>query len=376
MEAEVIPMRDSGDQNALHHQVMYACFIRNYDERGNFASLEEDLERIRSLGVDLLWLLPIHPIGEIRRKGTLGSPYAIRDYRAIHPDYGDVHDFKSLLDRAHELGLRVLIDVVFNHTSPDAVLYRDHPEYYYRDSHGAVGNRIGEWSDVIDLDYREEALWPELIDVLVGWAELGVDGFRCDVAQLVPLAFWKKARQAVAAVNPDCLWLAETFDEKFVKIARDKGVVLPPDAALAEVFDLRYDYDSYPLFRDYLDGKCPLSTYIEGLKEQDAAGRSLFLRFLENHDQPRAHELISERRRLEHWTAMKYLERGTMLLYNGQEALDRHRVSLFDRDPVDWSDLDRDYIGLLNRLYHLKKDPLLKQGAYRGYPGGQDRLLR
>ena len=148
----------------LRNMTLYSIFVRN--DGGSFRAFQNDLPRLRALGVDAVWLLPIHPIGTEKRKGTLGSPYAISDYRAINPEYGTMEDFIALCDAAHELNMKVLLDVVFHHTSPDSVLVRTHPEYFYRKPDGSFGNRVGDWTDIIDLDFSVPALWDELCDTL------------------------------------------------------------------------------------------------------------------------------------------------------------------------------------------------------------------
>ena len=153
-------------QKQLRNLTMYSIYVRNYSEEGTFEAVRRDLPRIRALGVDLLWFLPIHPIGRAGRKGTLGSPYAISDYRAVNPEYGTREDFVRLVDEAHRLGMRCLIDVVYNHTAPDSVLAREHPEWFYHRPDGTFGNRIGDWTDVIDLDYSHPALWDYQIETL------------------------------------------------------------------------------------------------------------------------------------------------------------------------------------------------------------------
>ena len=188
------------------NQVMYSVFVRNHSEEGTFEAVRRDLERIKGLGVDIIWLMPIHPIGEVNRKGGLGSPYAIRDYRAVNPEYGALEDFQRLVDDIHKLGMRCVIDVVYNHTSPDSRLAREHPEWFYRKPDGSFGNRVGEWWDVIDLDYSQPGLWDYQIETLKYWASM-VDGFRCDVAPLIPLDFWLRAREEVGG-GPPRLYLA------------------------------------------------------------------------------------------------------------------------------------------------------------------------
>ena len=136
----------------LQQQIIYSVFVRNHTEEGTFRAVIPDLPRIRALGADFIWLMPVHPIGEKERKGTLGSPYAISDYRAVNPEYGTLDDFRALVDAIHANGMRCMIDVVYNHTSPDSVLSQTHPEFFYHRPDGSFGNQIGDWSDVIDLD--------------------------------------------------------------------------------------------------------------------------------------------------------------------------------------------------------------------------------
>ena len=188
--------------------LIYSVFVRNHTDEGSFRAVIPDLPRIRKLGTDVVWLMPIHPIGKEKRKGTLGSPYANMDYRSVNPEYGSLEDFAALADAIHENGMKCIIDVVYNHTSPDSVLWKTHPEFFYKKKDGQPGNHVGDWSDIIDLDYTVPELWDYQIESLKYWAGF-VDGFRCDVASMVPVGFWKKARAEVEKVRPGCLWLAE-----------------------------------------------------------------------------------------------------------------------------------------------------------------------
>ena len=142
----------------LRKQMIYSIFVRNYSKEGNFEEVRRDLDRIKDLGTDIIWLLPIQPSGKEKRKGSLGSPYAISDYRAINPEYGTMEDFKRLCDDVHAKGMKIIIDCVYNHTSPDSVLAKEHPEWFYHKKDGSFGNRVGDWSDVIDLDYSHKNL--------------------------------------------------------------------------------------------------------------------------------------------------------------------------------------------------------------------------
>lgn len=222
------------------NQVLYSVFVRNYSEEGTFEALRRDLKRIRDLGVDIIWLMPIHPLGEKARKGSLGSPYAIRDYRAVNPEFGTLEDFKRLVEDIHSLGMKCIIDVVYNHTSPDSWLAEHHPQWFYHKEDGSFGNRVGDWTDIIDLDYSNPDLWDYQIETLKMWAQI-VDGFRCDVAPLVPLDFWLKARQAVEEVRPGCFWLAESVEPEFIRDMRARGLTAHSDSEMYQAFDACYD---------------------------------------------------------------------------------------------------------------------------------------
>ena len=350
-------------ERTWRNQVIYSIFVRNHTTEGTFEGVRRDLPRIRGLGVDVIWLLPIHPIGEKARKGVLGSPYAIRDYRAVNPEYGTLDDFRRMVDEAHRLGMRCVIDVVYNHTSPDSVLAAEHPEWFYHKEDGSFGNRVGDWSDIIDLDYTDRGLWAYQIETLKYWASM-VDGFRCDVAPLVPLGFWREARAAVESVRPGCLWLAETVDPDFISALRAEGFGCLSDCQTYEAFDICYDYDIYPVFRDYLDGAVPLARYAEAVNRQEVTYPANYskLRFLENHDQARASFLVPDGPSLLNWTAFSFFQKGTGFIYAGQEAGCAHLPNLFYKDPVDWTGPDRSE--QFRRLCALKKHPLMADSAY------------
>lgn len=339
----------------LQNQVIYSVYVRNHTPEGTFRAVADDLDRIRALGTDIVWLMPIHPIGIAGKKGTLGCPYANRDYRSVNPAYGTMADFRSLVQQIHARGMKCMIDVVYNHTSPDSTLYMEHPEYFYHDANGKPGNKMGDWSDVIDLDYRAPGLWKYLIDTLVMWAGI-VDGFRCDVASFVPFAFWRRAREAVAEVNPDCIWLAETVHLGYGCLARRNGIDSALDTDMFSVFDLEYEYDIREVFDKYLEGKARLSHYLDMLNFQEGVYPANYnkLRFLENHDQPRICSYVHDERALENYTAFLYFLKGTTLIYAGQEFENTHLPSLFDKDPIDRK-TGRDLSSLLCRLYAIKQ---------------------
>lgn len=358
----------------LRNQVMYSVYVRSHTAEGTFNALREDLDRIKDLGVDIIWLMPIHPIGEAARKGSMGCPYANRDYRAVNPEYGTMEDFEALVQAIHARGMKCIIDVVYNHTSPDSVLVSEHPEWFYHKPDGSLGNRVADWSDIIDLDYNNPALWDYQIHTLREWARL-VDGFRCDVGCMLPLEFWKRARREVAKVRPDCFWLCETVDPRFLLSNRSRGIDTLSDSEAMQAFDACYDYDVYHDFVGCLTGKNTLSAYAGSLNRQEFIypDNYLKLRFLENHDQSRAHFLIPEENRLKSWLAFCYFQKGMTLLYAGQEVGDAHLPSLFEKDPVRW-DSGLDLTGLMRRLYAIKQHPLFADSSYRVWAEHEDTL--
>ena len=357
------------------NQVMYSVYVRNHTPEGTFQALRADLKRIRSLGVDIVWLMPIHPIGTKARKGILGSPYAISDYRAVNPEYGTIEDFKALVTDIHSLGMKCIIDVVYNHTSPDSWLVDNHPEWFYHKPDGSFGNHVGDWSDIVDLDYTNTELWEYQIETLKMWAEI-VDGFRCDVAPLVPLAFWQKAREEVEKVHPGCFWLSESIEPEFLSYLRGQGLVAHSDSEIFQAFDAAYDYDIFGIFRGYLEGKLPLSAYAEAVTRQESTFPENYvkLRYLENHDTARAAQMIPDDTALLNWTAFLYFQKGMTLIYGGQEVGTVHRPDLFNKNDILWN-AGQDLTGLLRRLAELKKEPLLTDSQYRVKALPRDILL-
>ena len=343
---------------ALRNSILYSIYVRSHTKEGTFLSVIPDLERIKALGTDIIWLMPIHPIGEKNKKGNLGCPYANRDYRTVNPCYGTMEDFRTLVDAIHALGMKCIIDVVYNHTSPDATLVTEHPEFYYRKPDGSFGNKTADWTDVIDLDYRNPALWDYQIESLRQWAKI-VDGFRCDVASLIPVDFWCRAREAVEEVHPGCIWLAETVHGSFSVYNRVCGYYAGSDSEMYRAFDMEYDYDIRGVFDNYLNKKAPLSGWLEALNFQETAypDNYIKMRCLENHDQPRIASRVSDEKSLRNFTAMLYFLKGSTLLYAGQEYRNTHQPSLFEQEPIV-RDESKDISPFLIKLAEIKKNSL------------------
>ncbi|HZU86791.1 MAG TPA: alpha-amylase family glycosyl hydrolase [Anaerolineaceae bacterium] len=344
--------------------VIYEVYVRNHGPHGTFADVEADLERIQSMGTDVVWFMPIHPIGQLNKKGSLGCPYSISDYREVNPEYGTKADFARLIDKAHKLGMKVMIDVVYNHTAHDSVLVKEHPDFFHQDAHGNPITTVPDWSDVIDLKHTSQALSDYLIETLKGWAKFGVDGFRCDVASLLPGEFWVRAREEVAKVKPGVIWLAESVHASFVEFRRAVGLFAISDSEVYAGFDLTYAYDIWTIFQAAVTGKVPTSRYLEALRFQNAIYPANYvkMRCAENHDQLRIMDIAPSREQALAWTAFEAFNRGAFLIYGGQESAAKHTPSLFDIDKVIWGSYELQEF--LTKLAKLKKDPALLDGEF------------
>ncbi|MGX7107872.1 alpha-amylase family glycosyl hydrolase [Facklamia miroungae] len=357
----------------LRNLVLYSIFIRNFSQEGTFRAVEAEIPRLKKMGIDMIWFLPHYPIGMVKRKGQAGSPYAIQDYRQVHQDLGSREDFIHLIDQIHHAGMKVMIDIVYNHTSPDSFLKQRHPDWFYQKVDGSFGNHIGEWTDIIDLDYDSSPdLWAYQIETLVEYAKV-VDGFRCDVASLIPLPFWQAARKAVKEVNPDLVWLAESVEPSFILETRKQGITGLSDSEVYQAFDMTYDYDIQGDFDAYLSGQQPLSAYLNSVNRQNWTYPSNFtkLRFLENHDQARIAAKIKPYHSLEQITAFNFFLRGAHLIYNGQEVQAKHLPNLFEKDPIDWFEF-ADWSNYLSELIRIKKEYIPSEGSFE--IGGDDDL--
>lgn len=343
-------------------EAIYQIYLRNFTDQGTFAAAIPRLSGIAGLGFRWILLTPIHPIGRTARKGGAGSPYAISDYRAVNSGLGSIGDFLDFLAEAHALGLKVLMDVVFNHCAPDSVLAGEHPEYFMLEGQepaarrgeletpapqARFGRKCQDWSDVVDLDFSSSpALWMELVSVLQFWRDKGIDGFRCDVASLVPVEFWKYARQKLNQYDPGLrkekyplLWVAESVQPSFLRNLRRKGFGAWSEPELHSVFDVSYDYDGWERLEKVWAGSLPASTYLDYLYVQETlypAG-ALKLRFMENHDLERAAARFVTAARLRAWTLTMFFLPGIGMAYMGQESALERRPSLFDKDPLDWA---------------------------------------
>ena len=335
----------------LKSSSLYQVYIRNFTPEGTFASAIPRLKGIRDIGFDIVYLMPIHPVGTLNRKGALGSPYAVADYRSVDPGLGDMGDLRRFLAEAHAAGLKVIMDVVFNHTACDSLLLREHPEWFMRDAKGGPARKVPDWSDVFDLDFSHRGLREYLVDTLAGWVEAGFDGFRCDVASLVPVDFWIEARARIGEKKP-LVWLAESVEKGFVKHLRDMALYAASDPELHAAFDVTYDYDGFEYLKEYFLGGLGLEAYLRHVLVQETLypAHALKARFLENHDQQRAAAVIRGPDRLKNWTAFSWFLPGLIFVYMGQEHALVDRPDLFRKDPVRWEEGSKEFFDFFRKL--------------------------
>jgi len=349
----------------LRSATIYQVFPRQHSKKQNFEGIIDDLDRIKNMGVDIIYLLPFHPIGEKARKGAQGSPYSIVDFYQIHPELGTLEDLKELVDEAHKRDMKIMMDIVINHTSRDSVLTQEHPDWFYKKPDGSFANRVGDWSDITDLDYSNKEVWNYFIDVLKYWAKI-VDGYRCDVAPLLPIEFWVEARKAVEKINPDLIWLTESVHPGFIKYIRDLGYDCSSDGQMYEAFDICYDYDIFDYMDDYLlkDNK-KLSRWLEEIYHQEMIYPKNYikLRNFENHDQKRLRSKVRDHHHFINMLTMMFFIKGTAFIYAGMEHEIDHYPDLFENDLVPWQKEKslEDYIKILT---HMKKDPMFTHGNF------------
>lgn len=330
--------------------IVYEIFPRNFSATGDFNGITEKLDDLRDLGVSILWLMPIHPNGREKSKGTFGSPYAVRDFFAIDPNYGTKEDFKKLIAQSHQRGIKVIIDMVANHTAWDSVMMKT-PEFYTTDATGKIISPVADWFDVAQLNYQNPKLRNYMIGMLKYWVqEFDLDGFRCDVAHMMPVDFWEEARAALTAVKPDILLLAEASEP----------------ALLVKAFDMDYAWPFHSTLNHVLLDGAPASDFKKTWNESRARfpKGSLHLRISDNHDEARAVARFGIKGALAASVLMFTLD-GVPLLYNGMEvgdATESGAPALFEKLPVYWEPKERPP---LRKIYRELADMRKKHPAFR-----------
>ena len=339
------------------NEVIYQIFVRNYSKEGTFDKVTEDLPRLKDLGVDILYLMPINEIGEKARKGTYGSPYASKDYFSISKDLGNIDSLKNLIKKTHESGMKIILDMVFNHTAPDSILYYEHPEYYfYRD--GKPGNRVGDWSDIIDLDTSREDTQDYLGSVLEYWVNVGFDGFRFDVASIIDFNVFKKAHERL---GKKVIFYSESIDDDFVNYLASMGYYSTPDRDMFPVFDIIYNYSWYRPLEHMLKYGKEKEYFVNAINRDKDDLPKTYLRSncLENHDCDRIAALVNDKEQLYEFTKFSYFLKGNPFIYAGQEYGIAHKPELFEKDPIDWSQKDEELYELHKQLIKEKHQAIV-----------------
>ena len=336
---------------------IYEVNIRQFTPEGTFKAFRDHLPRLEKMGVDILWLMPIHPIGVKNRKGKLGSPYAVKDYFAVNSNYGTLEEFKKLVQEIHKRGMKIIIDWVANHTAWDHKWVEQHPEWYKKDKEGNIhsyvydnGQELEHWTDVIGLDYTQKKLRDKMIEALKYWVqEANIDGYRCDVAGLVPTDFWERAREELDQIKP-VFMLAEWEEPELHK----------------QAFDMTYDWEFHDLMVELAEGEkdaLDLKRYVE---EPDKFPADAYrMSFTTNHDkntwEASDDEFFGEA--FPAFTVLAATLQGMPLIYGGQESGLDKRVEFFYKDAIDWDEYQ--YAELYQRLLKLKKNnPALWNGQY------------
>ncbi len=306
--------------------VLYQINTRQFTEEGTFAAAQEQLPRLKKLGVDIVWLMPIHPIGAKNRKGTLGSPYSVRDYYAVNPEFGTMEDFKAFVDAAHALDMKVILDVVANHTAWDHPFVTEHPDWYEKDWKGDFRpTPWWDWSDIVDLDWSKTGVREHIGGALEFWVrEAGVDGYRADVAGYVPVDFWNKLRARLDDIKP-VFMLAEW---KTPELHR-------------QAFDATYAWDWHNIAKDIAQGKADATAFYGFYAENESSwpAEAMRMPYIANHDsnawEGTQYENFGDA--LPAFIALSFVSEGIPLIYNGQEACNEKRLEFFEKDPIDWS---------------------------------------
>ena len=331
---------------------IYQLNQRQATPEGTFRAAQEHLPRIRDLGFDIVWLMPVHPIGERARKGALGSPYAVRDYFAVNPEFGDQDDLTRFVAAAHDLGLRVILDWVANHTAWDNALVDEHPEWYARDWKGDFRpTPWWDWDDIIALDYDQVPLREYMSRAMGHWVrEADVDGFRCDVAGFVPLDFWEQVRRDLEEIKP-VFMLAEWETRDLHHAAFDASYAWSWNSALHEIAHGRVDLEPLRVYYAWNTRAWP----------RDA----MRMTFVSNHDKNawEGTEVEQFGDALDAAVVLSVVGEGIPMLYSGQESGHGRRLAFFDKDEISWGEHEQG--DLYRRLLALKKrHPALWNGAW------------
>ncbi|WP_144096993.1 alpha-amylase family glycosyl hydrolase [Croceicoccus sediminis] len=335
--------------------VLYQINTRQFTEEGTFRAAEKELPRLKELGVDILWLMPIHPIGEKNRKGTLGSPYSVQDYYEVNPEFGTKEDLKHFVDAAHAQGFHVILDLVANHTAWDNELAAKHPDWYEKDWKGDFRpTPWWDWSDIIDLDWSKPGVRQHVGEAMEYWVrEFDIDGYRADVAGYVPIDFWETERARLDAIKP-VFMLAEWKTPDLTRKA----------------FDAVYAWEWHSTVKNIAAGKADATALFGYYAENESnwPREAMRLTYIANHDsnawEGTQYENFGDA--LPAFMALSFTGEGLPMVYNGQEACNAKRLEFFEKDTIDWSQGEDCQLGDLTRdlIAFRKANPALANGQW------------
>lgn len=350
-----------------YNATIYEVNVRQYTPEGTFEAFAQHIPRLKELGVDILWFMPIQSIGEKDRKGGLGSYYSIRDYKEVNPEFGTLDDFKKVVKLAHDNGMKVILDWVANHTSRDAVWLQTHKDWYVTDS---VGSPVApfDWTDVAKLNYENKDMRAEMIKDMQFWVrEADIDGFRCDVAAEVPTDFWQTAKDSLRALKPSLFLLAEAEEPELNEA----------------VFDSFYAWKFHHKMNQVAQGKDNVDSLRVALQEIQSkfAKHAMPMFFTSNHDENSWNGTEFERMgdAAKAFAALTYMMPGIPLIYNGQESGFNRRLLFFDKDSIDWKDAGN-FARFYAQLNAFRKDnPALsspeRSGSFEELPNDKSQQI-
>lgn len=320
---------------------IYEINLRQYSTEGNFAAFAKSLPRLKDMGIEILWFMPITPIAHKGRKGPLGSYYASADFYTTNPEFGSIEDFTSLVKQAQDLGFKVIIDWVANHTGMDHTWTTQSPDFFKINEKGEFYDSNG-WDDVIDLDYTNPEMRKAMIEAMKFWVNTcNIDGFRCDMAMLVPLDFWIDARTQLDQIKP-LFWLAECEEPEY-----------------HAAFDVTYTWEWMHKSADFVKGTADLAALDHLLwKYHDKfAPEAIRLYFTTNHDENswNGTEFEKYKDAYEAFAVFSCTWNGMPLIYSGQELPNKKRLKFFEKDPIEWNDQPA-YHNFYKTLLHLRKE--------------------
>ncbi len=333
-------------------QTIYELYVRSFSKEGTFNAVTDQLEDLKEQGFNVIWFMPVFPVGKLNRKGKSGCPYAVRDYFTVNPEYGSESDFKRLVKKAHALDMKIMIDMVLNHVACDYNMLKELPGLTKKDEQGNPVRNVEEWSDVVDLDYAQRETWEHALEILKFWIiEYDIDGYRCDVAGMIPLIFWEWAFPELKKLKPDFFMLAEWQSQFLHK----------------EVFHSSYDWNLYEIMLRINTGEEPASMLFDWqqLKTLVYPRNSLVMHFLENHDKPRAAQVLGPDKTIP-FLVFNYTMPGAPLVYNGQENGAQKYLTLFDKDDMNREPTDEQIKTSYRQLNQLRQSyPAMWSDSYR-----------